>query len=142
MTSTRASALSSMLTSSLVFNTMTDDDVIAPQRRVVVYGVIANLASFSRLTSFSLRYVGTTDSFFHSFSCSYQLEHRATFGVPVITHTIRHTVRLLWTSDQPVAEASTYTGQHNRQTSMPRAGFEPATSATKRPELLFIMVCV
>jgi hypothetical protein len=29
------------------------------------------------------------------------------------THKIRHTVGLLWTSDQPVAEASTYTGQHN-----------------------------
>jgi hypothetical protein len=25
----------------------------------------------------------------------------------------RHTVGLLWTSDKPVAEASTYTGQHN-----------------------------
>jgi hypothetical protein len=30
-----------------------------------------------------------------------------------ITHTIRHTVGLLWTRDQPVAEASTYTEQHN-----------------------------
>jgi hypothetical protein len=50
------------------------------------------------------------------------------------SHTYRHTVRLLWTSDQPVAEASTYTGQHNRQTSMPRAGFKPATPATKRPQ--------
>jgi hypothetical protein len=30
-------------------------------------------------------------------------------------------------SDQPVAETFTYTGQHNRQTYMPRAGFEPAT---------------
>jgi hypothetical protein len=49
----------------------------------------------------------------NSFSCSPQLEHRAPFGVSVITHTIRHTVGLLWTSDQPVAEASTYTGQHN-----------------------------
>jgi hypothetical protein len=29
------------------------------------------------------------------------------------THTIRHTVGLLWTSDQPVAETATYTGQHN-----------------------------
>jgi hypothetical protein len=29
------------------------------------------------------------------------------------SHTIRHTVGLLWTSDQPVAETSTYTGQHN-----------------------------
>jgi hypothetical protein len=42
-----------------------------------------------------------------------QLEHRALFGVSVITHTIRHTVGLLWTSDQPVIEASTHTGQHN-----------------------------
>jgi hypothetical protein len=30
-----------------------------------------------------------------------------------LNHTIRHTVGLLWTSDQPVAEASTYTGDHN-----------------------------
>jgi hypothetical protein len=39
-----------------------------------------------------------------------------TFGLPsqgfLITHTIRHTVGLLWTSDQPVAETSTYTGQN------------------------------
>jgi hypothetical protein len=40
------------------------------------------------------------------------MEHRAPFGAFVITHT-RHMVGLLWTSDQPVAEASTYTGQHN-----------------------------
>jgi hypothetical protein len=58
------------------------------------------------------------------------------FRVPVITHTGKHTLGFLWTSDQPVAEASTYTGQHkhNRQTSMPRAGFEPETPATKRPQ--------
>jgi hypothetical protein len=30
-----------------------------------------------------------------------------------LTHRIRHTVGLPWTSDQPVAESSTYTGQHN-----------------------------
>jgi hypothetical protein len=41
---------------------------------------------------------------------------------------------LLWQSDQPVAETFTYTGQHNIQTSVPRAGFEPATPATKRPQ--------
>jgi hypothetical protein len=29
------------------------------------------------------------------------------------THTHIHTVRILWTGDQPVAETSTYTGQHN-----------------------------
>jgi hypothetical protein len=40
-----------------------------------------------------------------------------TFGLPfrgfLITYIIRHTVELLWTSDQSVAEASTYPGQHN-----------------------------
>jgi hypothetical protein len=41
------------------------------------------------------------------------MEHRVAVGASAITHTIRHTVGLLWTSDQPVAEASTYTGQHN-----------------------------
>jgi hypothetical protein len=41
---------------------------------------------------------------------------------PVITHAIRKTVGLLWTSDQPVAETSTYTVQHNIQTSMPPSG--------------------
>ena len=36
-------------------------------------------------------------------------------------------------SDQPVAEAATYTTntKHNRRTSMPTAGFETATPATK-----------
>jgi hypothetical protein len=62
------------------------------------------------------------------------LEHRAPFGVSVITLTIRHTVGLLWTSDQPVAETSTCTGQHNTQTSIPSAGFEPATPITKLPQ--------
>jgi hypothetical protein len=28
---------------------------------------------------------------------------------------LTHTVGLLWRSDQPVAEASTYTGQHNTE---------------------------
>jgi hypothetical protein len=44
-------------------------------------------------------------------------------------------ISLLWTSDQPVAEASTQdntTCKHKRQTSMPRAGFEPAIPALDR----------
>jgi hypothetical protein len=45
-----------------------------------------------------------------------QLEHRASFGISVITYTLRHMAGLLWMSDQPVAETSTYTGQHNIQT--------------------------
>jgi hypothetical protein len=47
----------------------------------------------------------------------------------------RHTVGLLWTSDQPVSETSlpaqdNTTYKHNRQTSMPSAEFEPETPAT------------
>jgi hypothetical protein len=47
------------------------------------------------------------------FPLGFQLEHKVPFGLSVITHTIRRTVGLLWTSDQPVAEASTYIGQPN-----------------------------
>jgi hypothetical protein len=43
------------------------------------------------------------------------------------THTHTHIVGLLWTSDRPVAETCTLQHTtHNRQTSMPLAGFEPA----------------
>jgi uncharacterized protein YxeA len=50
----------------------------------------------------------------------------------IIIIVLRHTVGLLWTSDKPVAKASTYIRQHNtetqRQKSMVRAGFEPNPS--------------
>jgi hypothetical protein len=76
--------------------------------------------------------------FFIHFPLGSQLEHRAPFGVSVITHTIRHTAGLLWTSDQPVAETLPIQDntpyKHKRQTSMPSAGFEPAIPATKRPQ--------
>jgi len=51
-----------------------------------------------------------------------------------IRHTHTHPVGLLWASDQPVAEAATYTthNKHNRRTSMPSAGFEPAIPAIER----------
>jgi hypothetical protein len=82
-------------------------------------------------------YEHTMVTFIHSFihfPVGCQPEHRAPFVVSAITHAIRHTVGLLWTSDQPIAEASTYTTyKHKRQTSMPRAGFKPAVPATKRP---------
>jgi hypothetical protein len=53
---------------------------------------------------------------------------------------MKHTVGLLWTSDQLVVEASTYTGQNTtykrkKLTSMRSAGFEPAMPATKRPHI-------
>jgi hypothetical protein len=46
-----------------------------------------------------------------------------------------HLVGLLWTSDQPDAETSTW--QHNtqeRQTYIPLVGFEPAIPASQRPQ--------
>ena len=46
-----------------------------------------------------------------------------------------HSVGLLWTSDHPVAETSTWQhSTHNRQTSMPPAEFEPAISASEWPQ--------
>jgi hypothetical protein len=49
------------------------------------------------------------------------------------THAHTHAAGLLWTSDQFVAEAATYTthNKHNRRTSMPSAGFELAIPAIK-----------
>jgi hypothetical protein len=57
---------------------------------------------------------------------------------PEVHNLLWHLIGLIWTSDQPVAKASTYTGKHNietqRKTSMPpRAGFEPTVPVTKRP---------
>jgi len=45
-------------------------------------------------------------------------------------------VGLLWTSDQLVAETSTWQTHktHNRQTSMPPMSFEPTISAGERPQ--------
>jgi hypothetical protein len=47
-----------------------------------------------------------------------------------------HSAELLWMSDQPDAETSTYTthNTYNRQTSMPPAGFEPTIPASERPQ--------
>ena len=50
------------------------------------------------------------------------------------SHTIKtHLVELLWTSDQPVEEAATYTthSKHKTRTFMPSAGFELAIPAIK-----------
>jgi len=50
------------------------------------------------------------------------------------THT--QPVGLLWISDQPVAESSTYTthNKHNRRNCMPSTGFEPAIPAVQRQQ--------
>jgi hypothetical protein len=48
--------------------------------------------------------------------------------------TLRHSLGLLWTSDQPDAETSVYlTTQHSRQTAMLPARFEPTFPASERP---------
>ena len=50
------------------------------------------------------------------------------------THTDKERVGLLWTNDQLVAEAATYTTHttHNRRTSISSAGFERAIPAVRR----------
>jgi hypothetical protein len=47
-----------------------------------------------------------------------------------------HSIRLLWTSDQPGAETSNLTAHktHTRQAYMPLAGFEPAIPANERQQ--------
>jgi hypothetical protein len=45
-----------------------------------------------------------------------------------------HSVGLLWTSDRPVAETSTWQHTHKRKTSMPPAGFEPVIPASEHPQ--------
>ena len=53
------------------------------------------------------------------------------------THTHTHTpVGLLWTSDQSVAQAATYTthSKPNRQTSVPSARFEPSIPGIEKPQ--------
>jgi glucose/arabinose dehydrogenase len=55
--------------------------------------------------------IGLVHSFIH-FPLDSQLEHSAPFGATVITHGIRHTVGLLWMSDQArCRDLSTYPGQ-------------------------------
>jgi hypothetical protein len=52
-----------------------------------------------------------------------------------------HLVGLLWASDQPVAKASTYTGQHNRetqrQTSVPVRDSNPESQKPSGQDLRF-----
>jgi hypothetical protein len=57
--------------------------------------------------------------------------HCSGFQITHIRHT--HSVGLLWTIDQPVAEAISYTtyNQHNKRISMYSAGYETAIPATK-----------
>ena len=65
-----------------------------------------------------------------------------------------HLAGLLWTSDELVAETTTWQhNTHSRQTSLPPLGFEPTISAGDRPQtyaldraatrtgILFILVC-
>jgi len=61
--------------------------------------------------------------------------HPHSLGFYITHNDTLQSVGLLWTSDQPVAETSTW--QHNtqnRQTTMPPLGFEPIISANDRPQ--------
>ena len=64
-----------------------------------------------------------------------------TVGVVLLMHLITlgdtpHFVGLLWTRCRPFAETVIYTTHkiHNRQISVPSAGFEPAIPASERPQ--------
>ena len=45
-----------------------------------------------------------------------------------------HSVRLLWTSDRHVAETPIRNTRHTQETSIPKAGFEPAIPASGHPQ--------
>jgi hypothetical protein len=66
----------------------------------------------------------------------YESEPPQFWGYEIRQKVTPQSVKLLWTSDQPVAETSTWKqhNTHKRQTSMPSAGFEPATSAADLPQ--------
>jgi hypothetical protein len=74
--------------------------------------------------------------------CIPSLFHPLTAGVEVVYFhliTLRHTpqsVGLLWTSDQPDAETSTWQHKHTQETNIhaPPVGFEPTIPASARPQ--------
>jgi hypothetical protein len=75
-------------------------------------GVKTSGVQHFRYTNLLSRVVLHRDNFIHSHALIVQDGPLASlFGVSW-SHTYRHTVGLLWTSDQPVAEACTYTEQH------------------------------
>ena len=65
-------------------------------------------------------------------TCGFEPLHSWGFEITHSDTTL--SVGLLWTSDRSVAETSTWQTHdtHNRQTSMPSAGFEPAIPAGER----------
>jgi hypothetical protein len=71
-------------------------------------------------------------SFIH-FPLGFQLEHRAPFGVFMIIHT-NSSGRVISPSQRPLPTQDNTTYRHKRQTSKPRAGFEPTIPTTKLPQ--------
>ena len=75
-------------------------------------------------------------SFFTNTRFFFSVAFRPDFGVwASLSHSLDtpHSVALLWTSDQPDLCLATL-DTHNRQTSMTPAGFEPAITASERPQ--------
>jgi hypothetical protein len=72
-----------------------------------------SLTSNNSGASFNCNTIAVLLAYIHSLALIVQDGPLASlFGVSW-SHTYRHTVGLIWTNDQPVAETSTYTGQHN-----------------------------
>jgi hypothetical protein len=65
-------------------------------------------------------------------TCGFQPPHA--WGFEITLNDTPQSVGLLWTSDRPVAETSTWQTHNinNKQTSMPSAGFEPTIPAGER----------
>jgi hypothetical protein len=71
---------------------------------------------------------------FSGFAAQRGLWPRHPRGLSITHNDAPQSVGLLWTSDQLVAETSTWQHTIHRQTSMPSVGFEPTIAAGERPE--------
>jgi hypothetical protein len=85
----------------------TDPLVAAVQRRSVTLSTWTITSCLYQAAAFGSKAYSSTGAYSPGWT------FRLPFEVSVITHIKGHTVGLLWTSDQPVAETSTYTRQHN-----------------------------
>ena len=70
--------------------------------------------------------------FYPAFTTLYEFELPHSGGSETTHNDTTQSVGLLWTSDQPFAETSTWQHTHSKQISMPPAGFERAIPARDR----------
>jgi hypothetical protein len=95
---------------------------------------LADTKKFMTITD--LRHHSQTNFFFFFYwlsqpTCGFWPPH--SWGFEITHNDTTQSVGLLWTSDQPIAETCTWQthNTHNRQISMPLAGFKPAIPARR-----------